>query len=91
MFQRRQTPPSAESPAVPSVMDPLTKPLSQEWEYEVLGDLGKEKDLKDRLNKLGQKGWILVSTTPAFIFRRPKLPQEEKLRAPVGFGSTRDQ
>ena len=59
------------------------KDLKQEWEYEVLSDVGK--DLKARLNELGAEGWILTSTEPAFIFRRPKKPEPERFRGPVGF------
>jgi hypothetical protein len=46
------------------------------WEYRVLTkeqvvDLGK-KDLAAGLNALGDDGWELVVTEPAFIFKRPK-------------------
>lgn len=60
--------------------------LNPEMEYEVL-ELGgcKGDTLKDKLNELGKDGWVLVSTEPAFIFRRIKKPEEAKKPSRVGF------
>lgn len=68
------------APLVPEVAD--EKKTQQEWEYEYLQDLGS--DPKARLNELGKDGWMLVSASP-FIFRRPKLSDEGKIRGRVGF------
>ncbi len=61
--------------------------LNPPTEYEVL-DLAKESPeaLKKRLNELGDEGWALVATTPAFIFRRMKKSEEKKNERRVGFG-----
>ncbi|MBM3267116.1 MAG: hypothetical protein FJZ01_05645 [Candidatus Sericytochromatia bacterium] len=88
MQLRRSAPPSGESPVVPQVAGDGKEPKVQEWEYEVLQDLGK--DMKDKLNDLGKEGWLLTATEPAFIFRRPRQPEPEKFRGPVGFGAQRD-
>ena len=87
MQLRRSTPPSTDAPVVPQVGEGKDA-KTQEWEYEVLQDLGK--DMKEKLNELGKDGWILTATEPAFIFRRPKPPEPEKFRGPVGFGAPRD-
>ena len=87
MQLRRSAPPSSESPHIPSVTGGKETPVL-EWEYEVLDDTGK--DLKGKLNDLGKDGWILVSTEPAFIFRRPKPPEVDKFQGPVGFGTPRE-
>lgn len=84
-MMRRSSPPSTGSPTVPEVVE--SKDVKQEWEYEVLTDMGK--DLKAKLNELGADGWILTATEPAFIFRRPKKPEPEKFRGPVGFAAPR--
>ncbi|MBM3274875.1 MAG: hypothetical protein FJZ00_06965 [Candidatus Sericytochromatia bacterium] len=88
MQARRATPPSTESPHIPQVAGESKEPKVQEWEYEVLSDLGK--DMKDKLNDLGKQGWILTATEPAFIFRRPRQQEPEKLPRAVGFGANRD-
>ncbi len=84
MELRRSTPQSNESPNIPQVAEGGPGPKIQEWEYEVLRDLGA--DMKEKLNELGLQGWILTATEPAFIFRRPKTSEPEKFRGPVGFG-----
>lgn len=68
------------------VVDSAKDRLNPEVEYEVL-DLAGEKPeaLKNRLNDLGKEGWQLLATTPSFIFRRMKKPEEEKKRSRVGF------
>jgi len=43
--------------------------------------------LEAGLNALGEEGWQLVATTPAFIFRRPRLEDGDGLRARVGFAA----
>lgn len=70
------------APHIPAVQ--AEAKTEQEWEYEVLEDLGA--DPKARLNELGKEGWALITAKP-FIFRRPRR-NEEKLRSPVGFGRT---
>lgn len=56
-------------------------------EYEVLELAGESPEaLKKRLNELGEEGWALVATTPAFIFRRMKKSDEKKPERRVGFG-----
>ena len=56
-------------------------------EYDVLdiGDLHPDA-LKKQLNEMGDEGWALVSTSPYFVFRRMKKPEDKKPRARVGFG-----
>lgn len=68
------------SPHVPAVA--AAEPAQQEWEYEILEELGT--DPKARLNELGKDGWALITAHP-FIFRRPR-KSDEKPRSPVGFG-----
>jgi|GEM_PF-1072712 hypothetical protein len=68
------------TPTVPTVTAE-TKP-KQEWEYEVLEDLGS--DPKAKLNELGKEGWTLVTANP-FIFRRPLEKEEGKAKGRVGF------
>lgn len=87
MQLRRSAPSSSSgSPTVPQTEGGKDK--TQEWEYEVVTSLGK--DIKEKLNELGAEGWILTATEPAFIFRRPKTPEPEKFRSPVGFGIPRE-
>jgi hypothetical protein len=50
------------------------------WEYRVLTKvqvvaLGKN-DLAAGLNRLGDEGWELAATEPAFIFKRPRAPEK---------------
>lgn len=68
------------------VVDSKADRLNPEVEYDVL-DLANEKPeaLRDKLNELGKDGWALVATTPSFIFRRMKKPEEVKLKKSVGF------
>jgi hypothetical protein len=56
-------------------------------EYDVLtlGDLDAAS-LKTRLNELGQDGWLLVGTSPYFVFRRNKAPEKASPKKRVGFG-----
>ena len=85
-MMRRSSPPSSQAnPPVPEIVE--SKESKQEWEYEVVSDMGK--DLKTRLNELGADGWILTATEPAFIFRRPKKVEPSTFRAPVGFAAPR--
>ena len=83
-MMRRSTPPSTPAaPSGPQVPEVEGKEIKQEWEYEVVSDMGK--DLKARLNELGAEGWMLTATEPAFIFRRPRKLEPERFRGPVGF------
>lgn len=59
--------------------------LNPEVEYEVLALSGEPNALKTKLNELGTEGWQLVATTPAFIFRRAKKPEEKAQKGRVGF------
>lgn len=68
------------------VVDSKADRLNPEMEYDVLDLAGSKGDaLKDKLNEMGKDGWVLVSTEPAFIFRRVKKPEESKKPARVGF------
>ena len=60
----------------------------QPVEYKVLAEL--PEPLESGLNALGDEGWQLVATAPAFIFRRPKIEDGDGLRARVGFAAPRD-
>ena len=61
--------------------------LNPPTEYDVLELSGLDPDaLKKRLNEMGEEGWALVSTNPAFIFRRMKKTEEKKAERRVGFG-----
>lgn len=66
---------------------PSEERLNPPTEYDVLelADLSPDA-LKKRLNELGEEGWALVATTPAFIFRRMKKTEEKKNERRVGFG-----
>lgn len=66
------------------VVESKSDRLNPEVEYEVLALSEDPKVLKQKLNELGQDGWQLVATTPAFVFRRMKRP-EEKPKTRVGF------
>ncbi|HEY9721707.1 MAG TPA: hypothetical protein V6D47_06815 [Oscillatoriaceae cyanobacterium] len=66
------------------MVDSKSDRLNPEVEYEVLALSDDPKALKAKLNEMGQDGWQLVSTTPAFIFRRMKR-SEEKPKTRVGF------
>ncbi|MEB3198249.1 MAG: hypothetical protein VKP62_13695 [Candidatus Sericytochromatia bacterium] len=61
--------------------------LNPPMEYEVL-DLAGEKSeaLKQRLNQLGQEGWVLVAAAPLYVFRRARKPEDAKPKGRVGFG-----
>jgi hypothetical protein len=76
------------APPRPPVVDANSESkLNPPCEYEVLDLAGLASEaLKGRLNELGEEGWALVSTAPAFIFRRMKKVEEKKPRARVGFG-----
>lgn len=75
---------SVRPPVVESKAEDRLNPPS---EYEVL-DLGAASpaDLKAKLNAMGDEGWALVATSPAFIFRRMKKVDSQKPKARVGFG-----
>lgn len=60
--------------------------LNPPTEYKVVDLAGAGANLEAELNKLGEDGWALVSTTPSFIFRRMKKTDEGKKKARVGFG-----
>ncbi|MBI6547155.1 MAG: hypothetical protein HY692_10200 [Cyanobacteria bacterium NC_groundwater_1444_Ag_S-0.65um_54_12] len=86
---KRSITPKTTSPAVPQVSE--GKDVKQEWEYEVLSLVGSEtREMKEKLNELGVQGWLLVATTPVFIFRRPKLGEPEHFQGPIGFLGNRD-
>jgi hypothetical protein len=73
----------------PVVDNKAEERLNPPTEYETLDLAGLAPGaLKDRLNALGQEGWVLVATTPTFIFRRMKKVDTEKPKARVGFGLT---
>lgn len=73
---------SLQTPVVETKADRL----NPEVEYDVLDLVSLAPEaLKTRLNELGQEGWMLVSTSPSFIFRRLKKSEEGKTKARVGF------
>jgi hypothetical protein len=77
----------AVRPPVVSSSKGAEEKMNPPTEYEVLELAGESPEaLKKRLNELGEDGWALVATTPAFIFRRMKKTEEKKPERRVGFG-----
>lgn len=77
-----QTPIAADAGAGAPLVPKVAEESALKWEYEILEDLGS--DPKAKLNELGDEGWMLLTAKP-YIFRRPKAPEDAKIRGPVGF------